>query len=416
MESSILKIIILILIADFVFDRVMDYLNTTRWSSELPEELKGIYDEEKYRKSQEYTRINTRFGTLTSSIFFAFILSMLLFGGFGLLDNWVQSHTNHVILSALLFFGVIGLLSDILSTPFDVYKTFVIEEKFGFNKTTPLTYMTDKIKGWLLAFIIGGGLLALFVWFYETAGSLFWLYAWIVFSAFSIFMTMFYSSLIVPLFNRQTPLEEGPLRESIEDFARNAGFKLDNIYVIDGSKRSAKANAYFSGMGPKKRIVLYDTLINNHSNEELVAVLAHEIGHYKKKHTLKGATVSILQTGLMLFLLGLFINQDALSLALGATQPSFHMGLLAFGLLYAPISLILGILGNNMSRKHEFEADAYAAQTYGAEPLQKALKKLSINHLSNLRPHPAFVFVHYSHPPLLKRLGHLDKWNQTSSS
>ncbi len=404
MENTILIIIIAIIIFDFFFDRIMDYLNASLWSKSLPEELKGIYDEEKYRKSQEYSKVNMRFGILTGSLSFLFVLLMLILGGFGYLDEFVRQYTNHPVWMALLFFGILGFASDVLSTPFDLYGTFVIEEKFGFNRTTPKTYVLDKIKGWMLALLIGGGLLALFVWFYDVAGNLFWLYAWIVFSLFSIFMMMFYSTLIVPLFNKQKPLEEGELRTEIEAFAEKAGFKLDNIYVIDGSKRSSKANAYFSGLGPKKRIVLFDTLIKDHTTEELVAVLAHEIGHYKKKHTTKGMLLSLLTSGIMLYLLGLFINRPELSLALGGSEPSFHLGILAFGLLYAPVSMLLGILSNSISRKHEYEADAFAARKYSAQPLQDALKKLSVNHLSNLRPHPAYVFVHYSHPPLLKRL------------
>ncbi len=410
MEQILLYVIIAIIVLDYVFDRWMDYLNTTRWSRVLPDSLKGIYDEEKYRKSQEYSRVNMRFGLISSTLSFAFILLMLLFGGFGYLDEAVRRISTHPILMAGLFFGLLGLASDILSTPLDLYRTFVIEERFGFNRTTPITYVTDKIKGWALAIILGGGLLAAFVWFYQAAGELFWLYAWILFTAFSVLMMMFYSTLIVPLFNKQEPLEEGPLREAIEAFARKAGFRLDNIFVIDGSKRSAKANAYFSGLGPKKRIVLFDTLVKEHSKEELVAVLAHEIGHYKKKHTLKGMLISVLTTGVMLYLLGLFIRQPALSVALGAEEVSFHMGILAFGLLYSPISLLLGILSNRLSRRYEFEADAFAAEKYAARPLQSALKKLSVNHLSNLRPHPAYVYVHYSHPPLLERLKHLDHY------
>ncbi len=407
MEHTILVIIVAIIIFDFFFDRVMDYLNASRWSKTLPEELKGIYDEEKYRKSQDYSRVNMRFGILTGSLSFLFILLMLIFGGFGYLDDFVRQYTSHPVWMALLFFGILGVASDLLSTPFDIYGTFVIEEKFGFNRTTPKTYFLDKIKGWLLALLIGGGLLALFVWFYDVAGNLFWLYAWIVFSVFSIFMMMFYSTLIVPIFNKQKPLENGELRTAIEDFAKKAGFKLDNIFVIDGSKRSAKANAYFSGLGPKKRIVLFDTLIKDHTTEELVAVLAHEIGHYKKKHTTKGMLLSLLTSGIMLYLLGLFINRPELSIALGGEEASFHLGILAFGLLYAPVSMLLGILSNNISRKHEYEADAFAARKYAAQPLKDALKKLSVNHLSNLRPHPAYVFVHYSHPPLIKRLKQL---------
>jgi len=410
MEQVIFYIIIGIIVFDFAFDRVMDYLNSTRWSNKLPEELKGIYEEDKYRKSQDYSKENMRFGLLTSSLSFIVILLVLFFEGFAYLDGWVRQFTEHPILMAIIFFGILGFLSDILGTPFDIYHTFVIEEKYGFNRTTPKIYITDKLKGYMLSLILGGGLLAAFVWFYDTAGSLFWLYAWVFITIFSVFMSMFYSTLIVPLFNKQTPLEEGELRNSIEDFARKVGFKLKNIYVIDGSKRTKKANAYFSGLGAKKRIVLYDTLINDHTNDELVGVLAHEIGHYKKKHTLKSMVISTIHTGIMLYILSLFIDNPYLSGALGAETPSFHIGILAFGLLYSPISTLLGIAGNMLSRYHEYEADRFAAKKFDSKPLQEALKKLSVNHLSNLRPHPAFVFVNYSHPPLLKRLEMLKKY------
>jgi STE24 endopeptidase len=410
MENILFYIILAILVLDYAFDRVMDYLNASRWSNRLPDELKDIYDEEKYRKSQDYSRINMRMGIITSTLSFLLVVGMLVFGGFGWLDAFVRQFTEHPVWMALLFFAILGLASDLIATPFDVYDTFVIEERFGFNRTTPKTYILDKIKGWTLAIILGGGLLAIFVWFHNVAGAQFWLYAWLFFTAFSLFMTFFYSTLIVPIFNKQTPLEEGPLRDAIEDYAKEQSFRLDNIFVIDGSRRSSKANAYFSGLGPKKRIVLFDTLIKDHSIEELVAVLAHEVGHYKKKHTLKTMALSILHTGVVLFLLGLFINRPELSLALGGQQQSFHLGLLAFGLLYAPVSLLLGVLTNQLSRKHEYEADAFAAKTYSTEPLQEALKKLSVNNLSNLRPHPAYVYVHYSHPPLLKRLENLEKF------
>ena len=410
MHQTLFYIILAILVIDFLFDRLLDYLNSTRWSNKLPFELQGIYDEDKYRKSQNYLRENMRFGLLTSSLSFVLIIAFLLLGGFPFLDNWVRQYTEHPILMALLFFGIIGLASDLLSTPFDIYHTFVIEEKYGFNRTTPKTYVADKLKGWLLAIILGGGLMAVIIWFYQMAGSYFWLYAWAFLTFFSIFMAMFYSTLIVPLFNKQTPLEEGELRDAIEKFSQKAGFKLDNIFVIDGSKRSSRANAYFSGLGKKKRIVLFDTLIEEHTTEELVAVLAHEIGHYKKKHITKGMFVSIISSGAMLYLLGLFINRRELSMALGVEQSSFHIGIIAFGLLYSPVSTLLGIAGNYMSRKHEYQADAFAAEKYKPEPLQEALKKLSVNNLSNLRPHPVNVSVNYSHPPLLQRLNHLEKF------
>ena len=403
-------IIIGILIFDYLLERILDYLNSTYWSNTLPKELKGIYEEDKYRKSQDYEKVKQRFSLLTDSITFIAMMLMLIFGGFAYIDEFVRHYTTNPILMALFFFGILGLAADILSTPFSIYSTFVIEEKFGFNNTTPKTFILDKIKGLLLGAIIGGGLLALIVLIYISTGKWFWIIAWGAISVFMIFMTMFYSTLIVPIFNKQTPLKDGELRDAIEDFARKVGFKLDNIFVIDGSKRSKKANAYFSGLGAKKRIVLYDTLINDHSVDELVAVLAHEIGHYKKKHTLTGIIISLAQTGLMLFILSLFIGNPVLSKALGANEGSFHMGILAFGLLYSPLSLILGLVMNIVSRKNEYTADRFAGENYNAQALIAALKRLSVNNLSNLKPHPVYVFFYYSHPPLLKRLNALKKF------
>jgi len=407
--QTIFYIIIGILLFDFILERVLDYLNSTYWSNELPAELAGIYDSDKYKKSQDYEKVSTRFSILTGSLGLAALLLILYLDGFAWLDNFVRQYTQNPILIALMFFGILGLAADIISIPFSIYATFVIEEKFGFNKTTPKTYVLDKLKGWLLAAVIGGGLLALIVWIYLISGKWFWLIAWAVIGLFTIFMTMFYSNIIVPLFNKQKPLEGGDLRNAIEDFAQKVGFKLKNIFVMDGSKRSTKANAYFTGLGSKKRIVLFDTLIKDHSNEELVGVLAHEIGHYKKKHTITATIISILQTGLMLFILSMFIGNPVLSQALGAVEGSFHLGILAFGLLYSPISLILGLIMNIISRKNEYTADRYAGENYQPKALQGALKKLSVNQLSNLRPHPAYVFFYYSHPPLLQRLKALNK-------
>lgn len=409
MALTIFYIIIGILIFDFVLERILDYLNSIYWNNELPKELDGIYDAEKYKKSQDYEKVKTRFSLITSSLSLIAMLLMLYFGGFAWLDNFVRQYTVNPILMALMFFGLFGLAADVLTTPLSIYSTFVIEEKFGFNKTTPKTFVLDKLKGWLLAVIIGGGLLSLIVWIYESTGELFWLIAWAVIGVFTIFMTMFYSNIIVPMFNKQTPLEDGTLRSAIEFFAQKVGFKLKNIFVMDGSKRSTKANAYFTGLGSKKRIVLFDTLIKDHTDEELVGVLAHEIGHYKKKHTLTGTIISLLQTGLMLYILSLFIGNPVLSQALGANEGSFHLGILAFGLLYSPLSLVLGLAMNIMSRKNEFAADRYAGENFKPRSLQDALIKLSVNHLSNLRPHPAYVFFYYSHPPLLQRLKALEK-------
>ena len=378
-------------------------------SSDLPEELQGIYELEEYKKSQEYDKANSSFGFITSTFSILLMLAMLYFDGFALLDGFIRDYTTHPILMAMMFFGLLMIASDILGLPFSIYSTFVIEERFGFNRTTAQTFVLDKLKGYIIGGLIGGGLLALFIWFYESAENLFWVYAWIAFSGFMILMTTFYASVIVPIFNKLTPLEEGELRSAIEEYCVKVNFKLDNLFVMDGSKRSAKANAFFSGLGSKKKIVLFDTLIKNHTNEELVAVLAHEAGHYKKKHTQGGVILSVLQTGLMLYILSLVIDSPLLAQALGSEIQSFHLGILVFGLLYSPLSMIMGIGMNMLSRKNEYEADAYARETYSSEALQSALKKLSVDNLSNLLPHPAYVFFHYSHPTLLQRLSALKK-------
>jgi STE24 endopeptidase len=412
MHEIIFWIIIAIIVLDFIFENYLDYLNTTRMSKKLPDEVKDIYDEEKYKKQQAYQKENQRFGMIAGTFSFVLILVMFLFYGFAYVDSLVWGITSNSILAALLFFGILMFASDILNIPFSIYDTFVIEEKYGFNKTTPKTFVFDKIKGWLLGAIIGGGLLALVIFIYQKTQNMFWIYAWLVVAVFSIFMSMFYSNLIVPLFNKQTPLEEGELRSSIEEFAQKVGFKLDNIFVIDGSKRSAKANAYFTGLGSKKRIVLYDTLINDMETDELVAVLAHEIGHYKKNHIIQGLLISLIQTGIVLFIFSLLIDSPLLSKALGVEEPNFHIGLIAFGILYSPVSFVLGIFMNMLSRKNEYQADAFAAENYKPEALASALKKLSVKNLSNLTPHPKYVFFNYSHPPLLQRLRYLKKFEK----
>ncbi|MBE0647742.1 MAG: M48 family metallopeptidase [Bacteroidales bacterium] len=411
-------LILSILAVDFLLERFLEYLNTTRWSDMLPKELVGIYQEDKYRKSQQYLKVKQKFSWIISCFSFAAMMTLLASGGFVWLDHLMRSFSDNPIILSLLFFGILGVGSSIVLIPFEIYSTFVIEERFGFNKTTMRTFILDKLKGWLLGAIIGGGLLSLIVWIYLSMGNYFWLVVWGVITFFMVCMTLFYSNLIVPLFNKQTLLEPGALRDAIESFAADTGFNLRNIYVIDGSKRSSKANAYFTGLGMKKRIVLYDTLIQDHTISELVAILAHEIGHYKMKHTRQGIVIGVLQTGLMLFVLSLFIGKDSWlaadlcqSLA-GFSEykavPSFQLGILAFGMLYSPLSLILGLVNNVLSRRNEYAADRFAGERYNPGALQEALKKLSVNQLSNLRPHPLYVFFHYSHPPLLSRLKSLN--------
>lgn len=401
--------ILLIVVLDFSWSQYLSYRNRKRMSPSIPASLKGIYDEADYAKQQEYQKVNSRFGLYSSLFSFAIILLMLYFGGFGYIDSVLRAFSSIVpILQnetwlSLIYFGIIGLASQIISLPFDYYATFTIEEKFGFNKTTKKIFWLDQIKGLLLSFVLGGIMLYLVIWFYNSTEYA-WLYAWGTIALFSLFMSLFYSNLIVPLFNKQEPLEEGELRTAIESFANKAGFSIDNIYVMDASKRSSKANAYFTGFGAKKRIVLYDTLINDLSVDEIVAVLAHEIGHYKKKHTLQGMTISILTMGVMLYVLSLFLQNPLFSEALGAEQASFHVGLIAFSILFTPISMVLGLFSSILSRRNEYQADRFAADFGLADALISGLKKLSVKSLSNLNPDPLYVYFHYSHPTLLQRI------------
>ncbi|RIA09226.1 STE24 endopeptidase [Flavobacteriaceae bacterium MAR_2010_72] len=410
MTSDLLFYIIIAIIGiDFIVDKVIDALNAKHFNDPIPEDLKDVYDTEDYKKSQAYKQTNYKFGILTSTFSVVLTLGFLILDGFEYVDQIARSYSDNPIVVGLLFFGIIMLASDLINTPFAYYKTFVIEERFGFNKTTVKTFILDKIKGLLMMVIIGGGILALIIYIYQLTQEQFWLYAWGVITLFTVFMNMFYSRLIVPLFNKQTPLEDGSLRDKISTYAQSVGFQLDKIFVIDGSKRSTKANAYFSGFGHEKRVTLYDTLINDLDEDEIVAVLAHEVGHYKKKHIIFNLIASILLTGLTLFILSVFIANPLLSNALGVAIPSFHVGLIAFGLLYSPISELTGLVMNHFSRKFEYQADDYAKTTYKAEPLMSSLKKLSKNNLSNLTPHPAYVFMHYSHPTLLQRVTNLKR-------
>ena len=409
-SSSLFIIIILIVVINQLLDYFLDFLNISYRNKPIPKELEDVYDKEQYKKQQAYEAETTRFSFLSSFLNFAILLALLFLDGFAVLDNYLRDFISNEILVSLSFFGVLMLASSLIGIPFSIYSTFVIEEKYGFNKTTPKTFVLDLIKGTFISVLIGGGLLYLVIFLYQTFGANFWIYTWAVVTAFMLFMNMFYSQLIVPLFNKQTPLEEGSLRTAIEVFSSKAGFKLNNIFVIDGSKRSSKANAYFAGLGPKKRIVLYDTLIKDLKEEEIVAVLAHEVGHYKHKHTIKGMITSVLQTGLILFLFSLLIDNPLLSLALGSEHQSFHFGLIVFSFLFEPFSMFIGIFSNIFSRKNEYQADAYTKQFGLEKSLINGLKQLSRNNLSNLTPHPLYVFMHYSHPTVLQRMRALNKF------
>ena len=405
MSSEIIFFIIVVFLClDFVLERVLESLNSKHMSPVLPDSLKGIYEEKEYSRFQSYKRENGRLDSWSSGGGFVVMIVFLVAGGFGWYNSWVVSLTDSVVWQTILFVVGLSVVSSVLDIPFDYYATFRIEEKYGFNKTTRRVYWLDTVKELFLSLVLGGVLLALVVWFYTWAGTYFWLYAWGAVTLFSVFMAMFYSQLIVPLFNKQTPLQEGSLRDKIQAFAGKVGFKLDNIYVIDGSKRSTKANAYFTGLGPKKRVVLYDTLIDELTEEEIVAVLAHEIGHYKKRHTLRSMVVSVIQMGVLFWLFSLCVNNAALSEALGGDRAYFQLGLIAFAILYSPVNLILGIGMNVWSRSNEYEADAFAARYYEGDYLVSGLKKISVKSLSNLTPHPLYEYIYYSHPSLLKRI------------
>ena len=407
MYNIVFFLIVLFIVADFLLERVLALLNAKKIGIAIPPILEGIYDNEKYQKQQRYSLVNYKFGIFTSSFNVFILLIMFAFGLFGLLDGVLRGVIENELLLTLVFFGVLFFANDILNTPFDYHQTFVIEEKFEFNKMSKGLFFIDKLKGIFLAVIIGGAILSVITLIYQWLPNYFWLLAWAVIAFFNVFLMMFYSEWIVPLFNKQTPLEEGELRTKIEEFSKKADFDLVNIFVIDGSKRSTKANAYFSGLGAKKRIVLYDTLIHELTADEIVAVLAHEIGHYKKKHTLVMLFLSLINMLVMFAVLGWFLGSPLIAQALGSTISSFHLGLLAFGILYSPVSIVLSLGVNMLSRKNEYEADAYAAQFGLSEYLISALKKLSAKSLSNLQPHPAYVFVHYSHPTLLQRINAL---------
>ena len=406
-------IIISLVIFNYLFSNLLDYINHRNWKDEIPNELKDFYDKEKYKKAKNYALSKNKISLFSSSLSFLLVISLIVFNGYGTIDQFVSSilskfFDSHQIISNFIqsgvFFLILFILNSIISIPFSYYNTFVIEEKFGFNKTTKLTFFIDIIKSTLLSFFIGGILLFLALYLYENLNDGFWLWLWIGLSLLMILINMFYADLIVPIFNKLTPLDDGELRNKIEKYSKDVGYLLKNIYVIDGSKRSTKANAFFSGLGPRKTIALYDTLIEKHTENELVAVLAHEVGHFKKKHIFSGLIMSIIQIGIMSFFFELCLKLPEISIALGGLESSFHLGLVGFSIIFSPISILSGIIMNYNSRKNEFEADAYAKETFNGEDLSLALKKLSVDSLSNIYPHPLYVFFHYSHPPLIQRL------------
>lgn len=408
-SDIILNIFIVLVIFNFLFTTVLEYLNDKNWKDNIPDEFKDFYDAESYIKAKNYKISRGKLSTVSSSLSFVFTLAMLYFFGFGLLSDLANSFSDSVILQSSAFFMILYLFNFVIGIPFSYYSTFEIEEKYGFNKTDIKTFILDKLKGLIITSVFILGLTSLAVLIIDFFSTGFWLWLWLGLSILMILLNMFYADLIVPIFNKLTPLENGELRDKIEAYSKKVGYSLKNIFVIDGSKRSSKANAFFSGLGPRKTIALYDTLIQKHSDEELVSVLAHEVGHYKKKHIFISMILTIFQLGIMCYLFELCMSFDLIANALGSSTMNFHIGIIAFSFLYSPVGLIIGVLMNILSRKNEFEADNYAKETYDGNSLSLALKKLSVDSLSNLYPHPFYVFIHYSHPPLIQRLSKLNK-------
>ena len=400
-----LIIILTILIGEYLLNLIVEIKNIRFLKTDLPEEFSGYYDRDKYRKSQEYLKENTRFGFITDSIATPVTIAFILIGGFNLIDQFARSFHLSMIPTGLIFAGVLMLAAQIMAIPFSIYSTFVIEEKYGFNKTTPKTFVLDILKTWLLAALIGGILFSAVLWFFQEAGPWAWAYCWIAVTLFQVFLLFVAPVVIMPIFNKFVPLDDGELREVIEEYAKKQDFKLKGVFTMDGSRRSTKSNAFFTGFGRFRRIVLFDTLIEKQTTNELVSVLAHEMGHYKKKHILKSMVISILTTGLMFYILSIFINNRELFSAFQMQHTSIYASLFFFGFLYAPIDMILSVFGNILSRRHEYEADGYAVATYHKpQSMITALKKLSVDNLSNLTPHPLKVFLTYSHPPVLERI------------
>jgi STE24 endopeptidase len=392
-------------VVEYLLDFITEKLNIKYLSPQLPKPFQGYFDEEKYAKSQQYYRENSRLGLVQNTIKMVIIIPFILLGGFNYIDQLVQGLNYNSIFSGLLYIFLLIILVTLLGLPFSIYSTFVIEEKYGFNKTTVKTFILDILKSLILFLLLGGPLLAAVLWFFEKTGSMAPLYIWCVVVAFQIFITYIAPVVILPLFNRFVPLEEGELKVNIETYAKAHHFRLKGIYKMDGSKRSTKANAIFTGFGRSRRIILYDTLIEKHTKDELLAILAHEMGHYKLHHITKNLVLSFLETGFMLFILSFFINNRVLFEAFKMQELSIYASLIFFGFLYVPISVLLSIIKNYISRKMEYQADAFSVSTTGKnKEFKEALKKLSVDNFSNLNPHPLKVFLYYSHPPILERL------------
>jgi len=405
MEQTYYLIIIFALAVEYLLSTVSSILDMGNIVEEVPADFQDVYDREKYARSQSYLRDRTRFGIFSSTFSLLLILVVIHTGLFGVLDQFVRVQTTQPILAGLLFFGIIFIIQDIISLPFSIYSTFVIEEKFEFNRTTPKTFLIDKLKGYALTVILGSAVIVPILYFFERFGPRGWWIAWGLVTLFMIAVQPLFVHVIAPLFNKFTPLEEGELRLAIEEYSEKVKFPIGRIDVMDGSKRSGHSNAYFSGLGKSRRIALFDTLLEKHTTEEILSVVAHEVGHYKQKHIIKGTALGILETGVMLFIFNLIMKDAALFAVFGVSDISVYGGLVFFAMLYAPVNMITSLLTTAVSRKNEFEADAFSLETTeNPQALVNMLKGLAANNLAHLTPHPLKVFLSYSHPPVISRI------------
>lgn len=402
-------IILVTLLLDFAVGLTAEVLNLRALGTSVPEEFRDVYKTEDYAKSQEYTRARTRFGLLTSTFDLVVFLGFWLFGGFDWLDTSVRQLGVGPVMTGLCFVAALVFAKGLLDLPFGIYSTFVLEERYGFNRTTPRTFVVDMLKGLALGIVLGGPLLALILWFFERAGASAWIYCWLFTTAFTLLVNFAFPTWILPLFNKLEPLAEGELRNALAAYARSVRFELRDIFVMDGSKRSTRGNAFFTGFGRNKRIALFDTLVEKQTTDELVAVLAHEVGHFKHRHIIKSLLLGVLHSAVVFYLLSVFLNHRGLFDAFHMTETSIYAGLVFFGLLYSPIEWILSILLHMQERKHEFEADRFAGETADPMAMVSALKKLSADNLSNLTPHALYVFLRHSHPPVLQRIAQLQR-------
>lgn len=409
MDNWILGVITFFVAMDFAIDTYVNFLNHRSSKKPVAPEIADLYDPAEQKRSVAYAAANYRVSLISSCISFILMILALTFNWFANLDDFVRSRFDSEIVISLVFIGVLALISNLISLPFGIYSTFKVEAEFGFNKSTPITFITDLIKGLALTVVIGGGLLTLVLWLYQELTATFWIWAWLLFAGFSLFLFMFATKIFLPLFNKLTPIEDGELKTEIARYCDSQGYSLGKLFVMDGSKRSTKANAFFSGLGQSKTIVLFDTLIEKLSTREVVAVLAHEIGHYKRKHTLWLFLMSNMQSFILFALLGWLLSYPALSQALGASVSSFHISALAFFLLFSPVSTLIGIVNNALSRRYEYDADNFASETYDGQAAASALKKTATDSLANLSPHPLYVAINYTHPPTLERLRNLSK-------